>query len=82
MENTNQKQFAFERGWEKVPKKIQRIIKKKIMEGLELRTISAFYCRLRGEVEPKITEHLVIETAFKKHGVTDIWGGYEHEDSN
>jgi hypothetical protein len=47
------------------------------MQGLGMTTKSGFYKRMRGETEPTFSEKVLIETAFKKYGITKIWGAYE-----
>lgn len=78
----NQKQFAFERGWENAKAKDQPAIKAEIMKALNLTTEVAFMQRRRGVIEHRITEYKAIVGVFKRYGITDIWGGYEHENSN
>lgn len=76
MANTEvaQSPYSFKKGWGKLQRKDSKDVMKDIMEALELDTTVSFYRRLRGEVEPKISEHESIEKIFASYGVTDVWG--------
>jgi hypothetical protein len=68
------KEFAFKRGMNQVKKKHLIKIRKDIMMALNLSTNSAFYKRMRGEVEPKISEARKICNIFENYGINEIWG--------
>ena len=44
------------------------------MAALNLKTRNTFYIRLRGEIEPKVSEAEAIEAIFKDYGITEVWG--------
>ena len=67
---------SFKPGWEQLTKKQAVLVRNEIMEILNL-TYDGFYKRMRGEVEPKVSEAVAIENVFKKYGITNIWGKYE-----
>lgn len=49
--------------------------KKEIMTALNITSRSSWAARLKGHVEPKVTEKNVIEQILAKYGVTkNIWG--------
>ena len=49
--------------------------KKEIMAVLNITSRSSWAARLRGQVEPKLSEVIIIEKILAKYGVTkNIWG--------
>jgi hypothetical protein len=68
---------SFQQGWQQLTKKQAASVRSTIMQGLGMTTKSGFYKRMRGETEPTFSEKVLIETAFKKYGITKIWGAYE-----
>ena len=66
--------YAFQRGFSQVMNKDVQAVRHEIMEALNVTTRPAFLSRLRGEVEPKVSEAEKIEAVFSKYGVTDVWG--------
>jgi hypothetical protein len=66
--------YAFQRGFSQVMNKDVQAVRHEIMEALNVTTRPAFLSRLRGEVEPKVSEAEKIEAIFSKYGVTDVWG--------
>jgi hypothetical protein len=66
--------YAFEKGFSQVMNKDVQAVRHEIMEALNVTTRPAFLSRLRGEVEPKVSEAEKIEAIFSKYGVTDVWG--------
>lgn len=67
---------SFQPGWDQLTKKQAVKVREEIMSALGINR-TAFYQRLRGETEPKVSEAVAIEKVFKKYGVTKIWGTYE-----
>lgn len=65
--------FSFRKGYRKLTLNDSAVVREELKESLGLNN-NSFYRRLRGEVEPKITEVERIENIFSKYGVTDIWG--------
>ncbi len=66
--------YSFEKGWNKVPIGQSQRIKKKIMDGLKIKSRGSWSNRLRGVVVPSIAEYEYIESVFKEIGILDIWG--------
>jgi hypothetical protein len=66
--------YAFQKGFSQVMNKDVQAVRHEIMEALNVTTRPAFLSRLRGEVEPKVSEAEKIEAIFSKYGVTDVWG--------
>lgn len=49
--------------------------KKEIMTALNITSRSSWAARLKGRVEPKVSEVIIIEKILAKYGVTkNIWG--------
>jgi hypothetical protein len=69
-----EKKFPFKKGYDKVPGGMQPELKVELMKGLNIKTRAAWLKRLRGEVEPTVSEAQLIEKIFRKHGITDVWG--------
>lgn len=67
------KKYSFWKGYKQVPAGKQGEVRKAIIATLGIAQ-SAFYSRLRGEVEPKVSEYQAIESVFNHYGITDIWG--------
>lgn len=59
--------FSFKNVWEEVPVKTQKEIKNTIVRALGI-SQSTFYRRVRGEIEPKISEVALYKTTFLQHG--------------
>lgn len=66
--------FAFLKGFNQITVKDAKEVQTEIMSALGLNSRVAWYNRLYGVVEPKITEYKSIEKIFAKHGVNDCWG--------
>lgn len=66
--------YSFKKGYEQVQKKDLKLVKSKIMETLGINNRVSWNARLKGEIEPKISEHQAIEKIFNEIGITDIWG--------
>lgn len=71
---SNKQSFSFNRGYQQLPVSKLKEARMRIMEALGLVTEPAFYRRLRGGIEPKISEYRAIENVFHSFGITDIWG--------
>jgi hypothetical protein len=67
-------EFAFARGFSQVQNKDVAAVRKEIMTSLKIKTAPSFLLRLRGKIEPKISEVRIIEEIFAKRGITDVWG--------
>lgn len=68
------KRFSFKKGFGQVKNKDVPAVKRDIMSALSIETRYAWGQRLKGNVEPKVSEAEAIEDIFKKYGVTKIWG--------
>ena len=70
----SKEQFSFSRGWSQVKNGDISECRNKLMEVLGIKTRAAFLNRLKGDVEPKVSEVRAIESVFAEYGITDIWG--------
>lgn len=68
------KEFSFNKGWSQVKNGDMSECRKKLMAALNVKTRAAFLNRLKGEVEPKISEAKAIEDVFAKYGIKEVWG--------
>jgi hypothetical protein len=66
-------EFSFEKGYGQVRQRDTEKIKSELIAALNVQP-AAWYNRLRGITEPKISEYRKIEEIFSKYGITDIWG--------
>ena len=73
--------FSFKKAWSQVRQKDIEDVRNEIMAALALTTKPAFYNRLNGVVEPKVSEAKAIEDIFNKYGITEIWGEDEYIDT-
>ena len=46
----------------------------KLMAALNITTRAAWGKRLKGEVEPKISEARAVESVFAEYGIKEVWG--------
>ena len=67
-------EFSFLKGYNQVQKKDLINVRVDIMNALGLTARQNWYFRLRGSIEPRVSEARKIEEVFEKYGVTDIWG--------
>lgn len=65
---------SFLKGYNQVQRKDMASVRKEIMSALHFKDPQAFYARLHGKVEPKVSEAEAIETVFNRYGITEIWG--------
>jgi hypothetical protein len=72
--NKTMNKYSFQRGWSQVKQGEAAAVRSKLMSALSLNTRMAFYARLNGKVEPKVSEAQQIEAIFAAHGVKDVWG--------
>lgn len=66
--------FSFMKGWSQVPNGDIPQCREKIMSALKIKTRAAFLNRMKGEIEPKVSEARAIENVFAEYGIKDIWG--------
>ena len=75
IKNTMSKeQFAFQLGWSQVKNRDIQKVKKELMQKLGLSSRMAFLNRVKGVVEPKVSEAKAIEETFAKYGIKEVWG--------
>lgn len=67
-------QFSFKKGWSQVKTSDAPKVRKKLMVALGVNSRAGFCNRMRGDIEPKITEARAIESVFAEYGITDVWG--------
>jgi len=66
--------FSFKTGFEQLRIIDVPVVEKEIMNALGITHRTNFLKRLKGEVEPKVSEAKSIEAIFKQYGITKIWG--------
>ena len=71
--------FSFKRGFYQIRQKDADSVKKAIMDALGITTRAAWWQRLNGLIEPKVTEAESIERIFSEYGVTEVWGEESYE---
>lgn len=71
---SSENRFSFQKGYSQVMIKDTKKVREEIMGILNIKTRMAWWVRLKGKVEPKVTEYETIEAIFNKYGITDIWG--------
>lgn len=57
-----------------MPRNKTEEVRLRIMAALSLQTRNTFYVRLRGKIEPKVSEAEKIEEIFRDYGITEVWG--------
>lgn len=70
----SKEQFSFNKGWSQVKNGDMSECRNKLMEVLGIKSRAAFLNRLKGDVEPKVSEVRAIESVFTEYGIKDIWG--------
>lgn len=66
--------YSFKKGYEQLQLKDVELVREKIMNALNIKTLQGFRYRLAGVYEPKVSEVESIEKIFGEYGITDIWG--------
>ncbi|MCM1168827.1 MAG: hypothetical protein NC324_02710 [Bacteroides sp.] len=66
--------FSFRRGWLQVKNGDMPEVKRRLMAAMGTETRAGWCYRLRGDVEPKVTEARAIEKIFADYGIKDVWG--------
>lgn len=67
-------EFSFEKGFNKVSIKHCKTLRSDLKFALKINSTPAWLNRLRGKIEPKVSEARAIEAIFLVHGIEDIWG--------
>lgn len=70
---TTIKKYPFKKGYAQLTREGANAVKLDVMDAFGISS-NQFYIRMRGEVEPKVSEAATIERIFHKRGVTNIWG--------
>jgi len=70
----DENKFSFQKGWAQVPQGKAAEVRSKLMVSLNITTRMAFLDRLKGNVEPKVSEFNSIVNIFNSYGIKDIWG--------
>lgn len=70
----SKEQFAFQLGLSQVKNRDIQKVKKELMQKLGLSSRMAFLNRVKGNVEPKVSEAKAIEETFAKYGIKEVWG--------
>ena len=68
--------YSFQHGINQVKVGRKQIIRNKIMRALDLKSVPAWYQRLNGNVEPKVSEAKAIEEIFaqERPPIREVWG--------
>ena len=70
----SKEQFSFNKGWLQLRQADIAACRKELMDAFNVTTRAAWGKRLKGEVEPKISEARAVESIFAKYGIKDVWG--------
>lgn len=70
----SKEQFSFSKGWSQVKIGDVAECREKLMGAMNITTRAAWGKRLKGEVEPRISEVKAIESIFSEYGIEDVWG--------
>jgi protoheme ferro-lyase len=67
---------SFKKGFNQVQAGVQKQVRRELMEVLSITSRPGFIARLKGKIEPKVTEAAAIEAVFARHGVpkSKVWG--------
>lgn len=66
--------FSFQKGWSQVKNGDLAECRNKLMAAFNITTRAAWGKRLKGEVEPKISEVHAVESIFAEYGIRKVWG--------
>ena len=66
--------FSFLKGYHQLKVQDTEIVRNKIMKDLDIKSRQAFWRKLHGFAEPRMTEIQAIERIFGEYGITEIWG--------
>lgn len=72
--NMSKELFSFQKGWSQVKIGDVAECREKLMKAMNITTRAAWGKRLKGEVEPRISEVKAIEDVFSEYGIEDVWG--------
>lgn len=74
MLKSENRRYAFRRGWLQVPLGAADDVKMKIMFALGIKTRVSWYNRLSGSYYLSPAERDAIANIFAEYGITDVWG--------
>jgi hypothetical protein len=68
--------YSFQKGLNQVKIGRKQIVKDKIMKALDIKSVPAWYKRLNGNVEPKVSEAKAVEEIFaqERPAIKEVWG--------
>lgn len=68
--------YSFQKGLNQVKVGRKQAVRQKIMDALELKSVAAYYQRLNGHIEPKVSEAKAIEKIFSEErpSIKEVWG--------
>lgn len=66
--------YAFKKGMDQVPLGKAQLVKDDLMQALNIKSRAAWLRRLKGQIDPKVSEIKAVETVFAKHCIKQIWG--------
>ncbi len=69
-----EKNNSFKKGFDQVPIGKADQVKTEIMQSLNIKSKAAWERRLKGNVDPRLSEIKSVETVFAKHGIKQVWG--------
>lgn len=67
-------EYSFFKGWCQIRQQDVAEMRVKLMKAVGVTTRVGFLRRMKGEIEPKVSEHKKITEIFNKYGIKDIWG--------
>jgi hypothetical protein len=66
--------FSFQKGWSQVKNGDIPECRERLMAALNIKTRVSWGKRLKGEIEPKISEVKAVEQVFAAYGIKEVWG--------
>jgi Tfp pilus assembly protein PilF len=69
-------EYSFQNGWSQLRQKDMSTVRKKITDALEIKETNraSWGQRMKGIVEPKVSEAKAIEEIFAEYGIIEVWG--------
>lgn len=71
--------FSFKLGFAQIKMAESKEVRNKLMLALGISTRQAWSKRLKGQVEPKMSEIQAVEMVFAEYGIAEIWGDPDAE---
>lgn len=66
--------YSFRSAFESIPRNRMKDVKVRIKELLNVKSDKAFYDRMSGAIEPKVSQAKDLELLFEGYGVILAWG--------